>query len=71
MATTVPMVSAAILPRSPVQPNSRKSDEVASSVAMVMPLVGFEVTPTNPTMRDETVTKKKAKIATSNAATAR
>jgi hypothetical protein len=30
---------------------------------MVMPDVGFDVTPTSPTMRELTVTKKKAKIA--------
>ena len=35
------------------------------------PLVGFEVTPTRPTMREETVTKKNAKITTSSAASAR
>ncbi|MEZ5333196.1 MAG: hypothetical protein R2991_14385 [Thermoanaerobaculia bacterium] len=44
---------------------------MASSVAMVMPLVGFEVTPTRPTMREETVTKKKAAIATRTAETSR
>ena len=44
---------------------------VPSSVAMVMPDVGLAVTPTNPTMRDETVTKKKAKIAISTAASPR
>ena len=38
---------------------------------MVIPEVGFEVTPTSPTMRDETVTKKKAKIAIISAASAR
>ncbi len=71
MATTQPTVSAATLPTSPVQPRTRKMAEVASSVAMVMPLVGFEVTPTRPTMRDETVTKKNAATATSTAARAR
>src|SRR5690606_40771060 len=71
MATTVPIVSAAILPASSVQPSSRKMDEVAISVAMVMPLVGLDVTPTIPTIREDTVTKKNAKIATSTAATVR
>ena len=44
---------------------------VPSSVAIVMPEVGFEVTPTSPTMRELTVTKKKAKIAMHTDATAR
>ncbi len=38
---------------------------------MVMPEVGFEVTPTSPTMRELTVTKKNAKIAMQTAANAR
>jgi hypothetical protein len=38
---------------------------------MAMPLVGLDVTPTIPTMRELTVTKKKANMTTSSAATAR
>ena len=70
-ATTAPTVSAATLPLSSVHPSSRNTDEVASSVAIVMPLVGFAVTPTSPTMRELTVTKKNANTTTSMAATAR
>ena len=71
IATTQPTTSAATLPESSVQPSSRKTVEVSIREAMVMPLVGFEVTPTRPTMRDETVTKKKAQTTTSTAARAR
>src|SRR5688572_2003200 len=71
MATTVPTVSAPILPASSVQPMARKTAEVPSREAIVMPLVGFEVTPTSPTIRDDTVTKKNAKITTQIAATDR
>jgi hypothetical protein len=59
------------LPSVSVQPNIRKIDEVPSRAAMVMPLVGLLVTPTRPTMRDATVTKKNANITTHSAATAR
>ncbi len=38
------------------------------SVTMAMPEVGLEVTPTRPTMRDDTVTKRKAKTAMQTAA---
>ena len=71
MATTQPTVRAPALPMSPVQPSSKKTVAVSNSVAMVIPLVGLEVTPTRPTMRDDTVTKKKAQITTSSAATVR
>ncbi len=37
---------------------------------MVMPEVGFEVTPTSPTIRELTVTKKKAKTPIQRAASA-
>src|SRR5688572_19062059 len=70
-ATTQPTVRAAALPAAPVQPSRRNTDEVASRVAMVMPLVGFEVTPTRPTIRAETVTKKNPATTTSRAASAR
>ncbi|MNC90243.1 hypothetical protein D3C83_63180 [compost metagenome] len=64
IATTQPIVNAPALPASSVHPINRNTVDVPSSEAIVMPLVGFEVTPTRPTMRDATVTKKKAKIAT-------
>ena len=41
------------------------------SDAIVMPLVGFDVTPTSPTMREATVTKKKENTTTHTAAVAR
>ncbi len=71
MATTAPIDSAATLPVSSVQPSATKMRLVPSSVAMVIPEVGFDVTPTSPTMRLDTVTKKKAKIATSSAPSTR
>ena len=61
IATTAPTVNAVILPVVSVQPNIRKITDVPNKAAMVMPLVGFEVTPTIPTIREETVTKKNAK----------
>ena len=61
--TTVPTISAVALPRVSVQPIIRKIKLVPRRVAMVMPEVGFEVTPTSPTIRELTVTKKKAKTA--------
>ena len=71
IATTAPTVSAATLPASSVQPSSRNNEDVPSKVAIVIPLVGFDVTPTSPTIRELTVTKKKAKTTTSSAARAR
>ena len=62
-ATTVPTVSAAALPKSSVQPSRAKSIEVPKSATIVIPDVGLEVTPTMPTMRDDTVTKRNAKAA--------
>src|SRR3954469_20919302 len=44
-----------------VHPMATKRRQVARSVAMVMPLTGFEEVPMSPTMRDDTVTKKKPK----------
>ncbi len=61
--TVVPTMRAVALPSRSVHPNSRKMRLVPSSVAMAMPEVGFEVTPTSPTMRALTVTKKNAKTA--------
>src|SRR5579863_1243223 len=44
---------------SPVQPMPTKISEVAISVAIVIPEMGLEEEPIKPTMRDDTVTKKK------------
>ena len=63
MHTAVPTISAVALPARSVQPKRRKIALVPSRVAIVIPDVGFEVTPTNPTIRALTVTKKKAKTA--------
>ena len=63
MQTAVPTISAVALPARSVQPKRRKIALVPSSVAIVIPDVGFEVTPTRPTIRELTVTKKKAKTA--------
>ena len=71
MATDVPTMSAVALPARSVHPSSRKTALVPSSVAIAMPDVGLEVTPTRPTILELTVTKKKAKIAMSREAIAR
>ncbi len=55
----------------PVQPSRWNATDVPISDAIVMPLVGFDVTPTRPTIRDDTVTKKNANTTTHTAATAR
>ena len=69
MATTQPTISAAAFPVRSVQPMARKIVAVPSSAAMVMPEVGLLVTPTRPTMRAATVTKKNANRTTQTAAT--
>ena len=51
-----------------VHPFTRKIAEVAISVAMVMPETGDADEPTMPTMRAETVTKRKPKTTISSAA---
>ncbi len=71
IATTQPTVSAATLPKASVQPKARNTDAVPSNAAIVMPLVGLLVTPTRPTMREATVTKKKANTTTQRAAARR
>src|SRR5210317_2087306 len=71
IATTQPTVNAAALPIVSVQPNSRNMEAVPSNAAIVMPLVGLLVTPTRPTIRDATVTKKKANTTTQIAAAVR
>ena len=44
---------------SPDQPTAMKMEQVRISVAIVIPEIGFEDDPIRPTMRDDTVTKKK------------
>jgi len=67
MQTIAPIVSTVTLASRPTAFAPNRSAQV-STVAIVMPDVGLEVTPTRPTIRDETVTKKNAKIVTSRAA---
>ncbi len=66
MHTTPPMVMASAPNAGAVQPFTRKIAEVAISVAIVIPETGFEELPISPTMREETVTKRNPKKATSS-----
>src|ERR1700691_3455274 len=68
MHTTPPIVMARAPKAGAVHPFTRKMAEVAMRVAIVMPETGFEELPINPTMREETVTKRNPKMATSTAA---
>src|SRR5580692_12138410 len=68
MATTPPMVIASAANAPPVQPATRNIAQVAMSVAMVMPLTGFDDVPISPQMRHETVTNRKPKTITRSAA---
>src|SRR5215813_9409763 len=45
-----------------VHPSSQKARQVMSSVATVIPEIGFEEEPTSPVRRDETVTNKNPRI---------
>src|SRR5215218_3035974 len=64
MQTTAPTQSAIGEYHSPVQPSATKIVQVRIRVAIVMPEIGLDDDPISPTMRDETVTKKKPKITT-------
>ena len=64
MQTTAPTHSAIGEYHSPVQPSATKIVQVRMSVAMVMPEIGLDEEPISPTIRDETVTKKKPKMTT-------
>ena len=55
----VPNTEASAHPSAASRENIRLLEEKKTDLAMVMPDVGFEVTPTRPTMRDDTVTKRK------------
>src|SRR5574338_205752 len=57
--TTAPTHSATGEYQSPVQPSATKMVHVRMSVAIVMPETGLDDEPISPTIRDETVTKKK------------
>src|SRR5687768_12912917 len=50
-----------------VQPSARKTRHVNSSVATVIPEIGFDDEPTSPVRRDETVTNKNPSIRISKA----
>src|SRR3954467_1733559 len=69
MQTTAPTQSAIGEYHSPVQPSATKIVQVRISVAIVMPEIGLEDDPIRPTMREDTVTKKKPKTTTSTDAT--
>src|SRR3954462_8286957 len=71
MATTVPAVTTAAFASGAVQPKPAKHVATPSSVISVMPEVGCDETPTRPTMRAATATKRTPKIATPAAQTAR
>ena len=58
-AATVSAVSVAVLPVCPKNKNTR---HVSSSVATVMPEIGFDEEPISPVSREETVTNRKPNI---------
>ena len=64
MHTTPPIVIASAPNAGAVQPFTRKIAAVAMRVAIVMPEMGFAELPINPTMREDTVTKRKPKTTT-------
>src|SRR5262245_55300496 len=65
MQITPPIVSANAPYAGAVQPAARNSAQVAISVAIVIPEMGLDEVPIRPTMRDDTVTKRKPKTTTS------
>src|SRR6266699_2710257 len=60
--TMAPTTRAAVWYAIPDQPTDTNSMHVPMIVAMVIPLIGLLVVPIIPTMRDDTVTKKKPKM---------
>src|SRR5438105_15874383 len=68
MQTTPPMLMASAAKAAPVQCSTRKTAQVAISVAMAMPEMGFDDVPMRPVMREETVTNRNPKTITNNAA---
>jgi len=69
MQTTPPIVIARAPKAGAVQPLTRKMAAVAMRVAMVIPETGEAELPTMPTIRAETVTKRKPKTTTRREAT--
>src|ERR1043165_9507012 len=61
MQTMPPIESAVTKKGGVVQPMMRKTRQVSSSVATVMPEIGFDEEPTSPVRREETVTNRKPK----------
>src|ERR1700761_2787157 len=66
MQTTPPMVIARAPNAGAVQPFTRNIAEVAMRVAIVIPDTGFDELPIKPQIRDDTVTNRNPKKATSN-----
>src|SRR5580765_3023233 len=64
-----PTESAVTYQAPPVQPTKRKIRHVKSSVATVMPEIGFEDEPISPVNRDETVTNRNPNSRMSSAPT--
>src|SRR6266446_4798812 len=56
------MLNAATLEGGETHPRAKKMSEVISSVATVMPEMGFDELPTSPVRRELTVTKRKPRI---------
>src|SRR5687767_5372125 len=67
MQTMPPIESAVTKYGGPTHPTTKKIRQVRSSVATVMPEIGFDDDPISPVNRDETVTNRKPK-ATINSA---
>src|SRR5919201_4050685 len=59
MQAIAAMDSAAILYGAVTQPSEKKMSDVMSSVATVIPEIGFDELPTSPVSRELTVTKRK------------
>src|SRR4051812_10159359 len=64
MATTAPTHKATGEYHSPDQPTAMKIEQVRIRVAIVIPEIGFDDEPMRPTIREETVTKKKPNTTT-------
>ena len=62
MQITDPILIAAAMPAMPVMPDAFKIMVEISSVAMAMPETGLFELPTRPTIREDTVAKKKPNI---------
>ena len=63
--TIAPTQSATAWYTSPVRPSATKTTQVAMIVAIVMPEIGLDEVPMMPTIREDTVTKKKPNTTTS------